>query len=104
MKRRNKTERLGGGLGLSETDPTYMHSGIMMQIALQTGLHRPMHAQDFIRQTRDISEAEINDRKLTWAVCNIVAQRYLLLTRLHVFALIALQYVECYWTAFNNII
>ncbi|RDW84857.1 hypothetical protein BP6252_02447 [Coleophoma cylindrospora] len=74
MKFRNKKEKLGGGLGLSETDPTFMYSGIMMQTALQTGLHRPMHAQDFIRQIRDISDAEINDRKLTWAICNIVTQ------------------------------
>ncbi|KAL3419525.1 MFS multidrug transporter [Phlyctema vagabunda] len=74
MSRRSKTERLGAGLGLSEMDPTFMFSGIMMQIALQTGLHRALHAQDFIRQTREVSESEVNDRKLTWAVCNIISQ------------------------------
>lgn len=76
MSKRNRSERLGGGLGLSEMDPTFMFTGIMMQIALQTGLHRPLHAQDFIKQTRDVSDAEINDRKLTWAVCNIVSQGF----------------------------
>ncbi|RAL60830.1 hypothetical protein DID88_010155 [Monilinia fructigena] len=61
-------------MGLSELDPTWMLSGIMMQIALQTGMHRPRHAQDFLKQTRDVSEAELRDRKLIWAMCNIVSQ------------------------------
>ncbi|TAQ88772.1 hypothetical protein B7494_g2938 [Chlorociboria aeruginascens] len=78
VSKRNRSERpvggLGGGFGLSEMDPTFMLSGIMMQIALQTGLHRPLHLQDFIRQVRDIPEQEVKDRKLTWAVCNIVSQ------------------------------
>jgi hypothetical protein len=69
-----KNVQLGGKLGLSELDPTFMNCGIMLQIALETGLHRPLHALDFIKQTRDVSEAEIEDRKLTWAICNIVSQ------------------------------
>ncbi|KAK6595505.1 C6 transcription factor [Botrytis cinerea] len=32
------------------------------------------HAQDFLKQTRDVSDAELSDRKLTWALCNIVSQ------------------------------
>src|SRR5690349_17196990 len=31
----------------TSTDPTFMLCGVMMQIALQIGLHRPNHAQDF---------------------------------------------------------
>lgn len=71
-----KTAVPGGKPGLGEMDPTFVHSGIMMQIALQTGLHRPLHAEDFIKNTRDISDAEIRDRKLTWAICNIASQGY----------------------------
>jgi hypothetical protein len=71
-----KPVQTGRRHGLSETDPTYLICGIMMQIALQTGLHRPLHASDFSEQTRDVSEAEIEDRKLTWAICNIVCQGF----------------------------
>ena len=31
------------------TDPTYMLCGVMMQIAMQIGLHQPTHPQDFSR-------------------------------------------------------
>lgn len=65
-----------GRLGMSEIDPTFLLSGIMMQIAMQTGLHRSFHAQDFIQQTRNIAQAEVEDRRLAWAVCNIVSQRF----------------------------
>lgn len=66
----------GSGLGLSEMDPTFMLSGVMMQIALQTGLHRANYAQDFSKQCRNIPQAEIGDRQLTWAICNITAQKF----------------------------
>lgn len=66
----------GGKIGLSEMDPTFMNSGIMMQIAMQTGLHRAHHANDFIQQTRAVSSVEVEDRKSTWAICNIVSQGY----------------------------
>jgi hypothetical protein len=68
----------GTGLGLSEVDPTFMLSGIMVQIALQTGLHRPPHVQDFTKSARFMSQEEIDDRQLTWVVCNIVAQRFVM--------------------------
>lgn len=70
--------KAGAGLGLSEVDPSFMLSGIMIQIALQTGIHRPLHAQDFIRPMRFVSQEEVNDRRLTWIVCNIVAQRFVM--------------------------
>ncbi|KAB8287274.1 hypothetical protein EYC80_010111 [Monilinia laxa] len=71
---KSRNDKASATMGLSELDPTWMLSGIMMQIALQTGMHRPRHAQDFLKQTRDVSEAELRDRKLIWAMCNIVSQ------------------------------
>jgi hypothetical protein len=74
---KNSTEKVGSGLtrlGLSELDPTFMLSGIMMQIAIQTGLHKSSHTENYIRQGI-ITQAEVDDRHMTWAVCNIVSQR-----------------------------
>jgi hypothetical protein len=74
---KSNSELIGPGLarlGLSELDPTFMLSGIMMQIAMQTWLHRSYHVQECIQQIRSIDQAEIEDRQLTWAVCNIVSQ------------------------------
>lgn len=59
----------------SSVDPTFMISGIMMQIALQTGLHRPLHAQDFGKYVKDIKDSDVKDRTVTWAVCNIICQK-----------------------------
>lgn len=73
---KSRNDKASATMGLSELDPTWMLSGIMMQISLQTGMHRPHHAQDFLKQTRDVSDAELSDRKLTWALCNIVSQRF----------------------------
>ncbi|KAF2002140.1 hypothetical protein P154DRAFT_151660 [Amniculicola lignicola CBS 123094] len=56
------------------TDPTFMLCGVMMQIAMQIGLHQPTHPQDFSRQKVRLRQEDINDRLRTWAVCNIVAQ------------------------------
>ncbi|KAI9758608.1 MAG: hypothetical protein M4579_002984 [Chaenotheca gracillima] len=58
----------------TSTDPTFMLSGVMMQIALQIGLHRPSHVQDFSRFHVKLREEELKDRVKTWATCNIVAQ------------------------------
>lgn len=57
------------------TDPTFTICGIMMQIALQIGLHRPSHAQDFSKFKIELRDADLKDRVRTWAICNIVAQR-----------------------------
>ncbi|PGH02155.1 hypothetical protein AJ79_07701 [Helicocarpus griseus UAMH5409] len=59
----------------TSTDPTFMLCGMMMQIAMQIGLHRPSHAQDFSKFRVEFREGELKDRVKTWAVCNIVAQR-----------------------------
>jgi transcriptional regulatory protein LEU3 len=58
----------------TSTEQTYMLCGLMMQIALQIGLHQPTHLQDFSRVKLTIRREDINDRVRTWAVCNIVAQ------------------------------
>ena len=52
-----------------------MLSGLMMQIAMQIGLHRPSHAQDFTKFKVELREEELRDRVRTWATCNAVAQR-----------------------------
>lgn len=55
-------------------DPTFMLCGVMMQIAMQIGLHQPTHPQDFSRTKVRLRQEDIHDRLRTWAVCNIVAQ------------------------------
>lgn len=55
-------------------EPTMMLTGAMFQLAMQYGLHRPSHAQDFSRFRIELREEEINDRLHTWATVNIVAQ------------------------------
>lgn len=60
----------------SSKDPTFILAGIMMHIALQTGLHRPSHVQEYSRVKIEPIEDEIKDRLKTWAACNIVAQTY----------------------------
>ncbi|CAD6593619.1 MAG: hypothetical protein ASARMPRED_007738 [Alectoria sarmentosa] len=55
--------------------PTFMLSGLMMQVAMQIGLHRPSHAQDFTKFKVKLREEELRDRVRTWATCNAVAQR-----------------------------
>jgi len=59
----------------TSSDPTFMLSGIMMQVAMQIGLHRPSHAQDFTKFKVELREEELRDRVRTWASCNAVAQR-----------------------------
>ena len=59
----------------TSSDPTFMLSGLMMNIAMQIGLHRPSHAQDFTKFKVELREEELKDRVRTWAACNAVAQR-----------------------------
>lgn len=60
----------------TSTDPTFMLCGMMMQVSMQLGLHRPSHVQDFSKFRMELMEGELRDKVRTWAVCNIVAQRY----------------------------
>ncbi|PYH84096.1 hypothetical protein BO82DRAFT_305661 [Aspergillus uvarum CBS 121591] len=59
----------------TSTDPTFMLCGMMVQVAMQLGLHRPSHTQDFSKFRVELIEEELRDKVRTWAVCNIVAQR-----------------------------
>jgi hypothetical protein len=60
----------------TSTDPTFMLCGMMVQVAMQLGLHRPSHTQDFSKFRVELIEDELRDKVRTWAICNIVAQRY----------------------------
>lgn len=60
----------------TSTDPTFMLCGMMSQVAMQLGLHRPSHTQDFSKFRVELIEEELRDKVRTWAICNIVAQRY----------------------------
>ncbi|KAL8689375.1 MAG: hypothetical protein Q9218_004944 [Villophora microphyllina] len=64
-------------LPISQTshDPTFQLAGTMMQVAMQIGLHRPSHAQDFARFKVEFREEELKDRVKTWVACNMISQR-----------------------------
>lgn len=55
-------------------DPSYMHVGIMMQAAMQMGLHRPASPDDFTKYHLKLSTSQVADRRRTWIACNIVAR------------------------------
>ncbi|KAF7714889.1 Fungal Zn(2)-Cys(6) binuclear cluster domain-containing protein [Penicillium ucsense] len=56
------------------TDATFMLSGLMMQIAMQLGMHRPVQAEEFTTFRIEAQGAALKDRLHTWVICNIVAQ------------------------------
>ncbi|KAH8426400.1 transcription factor domain-containing protein [Aspergillus melleus] len=56
------------------TDATFMLSGLMMQISMQLGLHRPVQAEEFTTFRMEIQGEAVKDRLQTWVICNIVAQ------------------------------
>ena len=62
----------------TSSETTFMLSGVMMQLAMQIGLHRPSYAQDFTKFRVELREEELKDRVKTWAACNLVAQRFVL--------------------------
>jgi hypothetical protein len=45
-----------------------------MKHAMQLGLHRPSHPDDFSRERIPLRQEDINDRLRTWVLCNVVAQ------------------------------
>lgn len=59
----------------TSNDPSFMFSALAMHIALQIGLHRPSHTQDFSKFKTELREEELRDRVRTWAACNAIAQR-----------------------------
>lgn len=60
----------------TSTDATFMLAGLMTSIALQTGLHRPSHVQEFSRIRVELRDEDVQDRLKTWMACNIVLQTY----------------------------
>ncbi|KAJ5727455.1 transcriptional regulator family: Fungal Specific TF [Penicillium malachiteum] len=56
------------------TDATFMLSGLMMQIAMQLGLHRPVQPEQFTTFQMEVQGEAMKDRLHTWIICNIVAQ------------------------------
>ncbi|GAB1205771.1 hypothetical protein APSETT445_004450 [Aspergillus pseudonomiae] len=48
--------------------------GLMMQIAMQLGLHRPVQPEEFTTFRMEVQGEAVKDRIQTWAICNIVAQ------------------------------
>lgn len=59
----------------STADPTFMLVGLMLQLAVQMGLHRALHVQDFVKVPVRLSDDEHAEWVRTWQACNIVAQR-----------------------------
>ena len=59
----------------STADPTFMLTGMMIQVATQMGLHRALDAQEFVKVPRRLSASEYADWIRTWKACSIVAQR-----------------------------
>lgn len=55
-----------------------MLSGLMMQIAMQLGLHRPVQAEEFTTFQMAAQGEALKDRLHTWIICNMVAQKYVL--------------------------
>jgi hypothetical protein len=53
-----------------------MLSGIMINLGMQFGLHRPSHAQDFSKFMVTLLPEALRDRLVTWSACKIVAQRF----------------------------
>ena len=56
-------------------DPIFIFVGLMMQVAMQIGLYRPSHAQDFTRFKIELRDEEMKARVKTWVACNMVSQR-----------------------------
>jgi hypothetical protein len=51
-----------------------MLCGLMMQISMQLGLHRPVQAEEFTTFRMEGHGEAVKDRLQTWVICNIVAQ------------------------------
>lgn len=58
----------------TSTDPSMTLCGTMVSLAMEFGLHRPSHAQDFSRSPVEVRDDDIKDRMNTWVAVNIVAQ------------------------------
>ncbi|EED13923.1 C6 transcription factor, putative [Talaromyces stipitatus ATCC 10500] len=57
-----------------KSDQTFMLSGLMMNLAMQLGLHRPVQPEEFTTFRMEVRGEELKDRLQTWVLCNLVAQ------------------------------
>ncbi|KAF5518549.1 Regulatory protein LEU3 [Colletotrichum aenigma] len=58
----------------STSDPTFMLTGLMIQMGVQMGLNRPVDAQDFSKAPLELTEKELAEWTRTWEACMIVSQ------------------------------
>lgn len=58
----------------SATDPSYVLVHTAVSAAVQMGLHRPQHQQDFGKYRLKLTDKDIAARINLWTACNIVAQ------------------------------
>lgn len=59
----------------STADQTFVLTGIMLQLAVQMGLHRAFDVQDFVKVPVRLTVEEHENWVRTWNACNVVAQR-----------------------------
>lgn len=60
---------------ISTSDPTFMLTGLMIQMGVQMGLNRPVDAQDFSKAPLELTDKELAEWTRTWEACMIVSQR-----------------------------
>ncbi|EXJ58531.1 hypothetical protein A1O7_05957 [Cladophialophora yegresii CBS 114405] len=58
----------------SSTDPSYMLSGMSIQLGLSMGLHRPNSPEDFTKFHVHLDSTAMADRERAWIASNVVAQ------------------------------
>ncbi|OCT51502.1 C6 transcription factor [Cladophialophora carrionii] len=58
----------------SSTDPSYMLSGMGIQLGLSMGLHRPNSPEDFTKFHVNLDSTAMADRGRAWVASNVVAQ------------------------------
>lgn len=59
----------------TSTDPSYVLAHTAVSAAVQIGLHRPHHQQDFAKYRLNLTDKDIAARINLWTICNIVANR-----------------------------
>ena len=60
----------------SSSDPTFLLSGLAIQLSLSYGIQWPLHSQAYTKVRIELREEDLKDRVRTWAACNVAAQRY----------------------------
>ncbi|KAK1848616.1 zn 2cys6 transcriptional activator [Colletotrichum chrysophilum] len=58
----------------STSDPTFVLTGLMIQMGVQMGLNRPVDAQDFSKAPLELTDTELAEWTRTWEACMIISQ------------------------------